>query len=345
MWSRIQTIFTVIILTCFIWIFAERQVTRSIETPLDIRLDERMAETHPGFLVEILDEDDEPVQGISVKLSISGPTGRIQELQEGRIVPREPVITLETLGLGNSVPREPQIYEIAVVRELLEGELSLEGRDTFFQVTHAEPSRLRIRVTPLEQRMTSVLVCDMWRDPINNAETEPGQVPTWVIPGEAAEARVILGLDQQIEATRGYIPVTATVLAARREQSFAVEVRLPAGEAGLEGETGTISLPKLGEAWPAGMRGQYRVVMEDDTGVRDLIQYRGSSAAMREFETAHYHWILEVYPEDRNRTTVNRVLRYNLPNAEGPFEIVNPKRIMVSFHLEEVSPSENSLDR
>lgn len=342
MWSRIQTVFAVIVLTCFIWIFAERQVTSSTEIPLEIGLDTQLAESHPELLVEFLDENDNPSQGIAIELTVGGTTGRIQDLLDRRLTAQSPVVNLEVLGIEESLPREVEIFEIDVVRELFDERLSLEERDTFLQVTQSSPERLRVRVTPLEQRLIPVRVYD-WSETrrITKAESNPTHVTAWLIRGQVvAEAKVTLNLDQQGQAGEGFISTNATVVAARREQVYPVEVRL------LEWETGTVSLPRLGVVFPPAMASQYRVVIESDPQIQEPIEFSGSSLAMSEFQNNRYHLLLEIYPEDRNRIgqPIIRTLKYALPDVEDPLEIIDRERRLARFQLEPVGPMDQLLN-
>ena len=119
MWPKIKTALVVVVLTLLIWVFAERAVIQ--KRFVNARVD--LLTAQPDLLVRFLDKSGVAQSGTEqiLKLNLSGPSGRIQELAAlGEDVIKAPELDITKLGYQEGV----RDYTVGVIEELLEGEVT-----------------------------------------------------------------------------------------------------------------------------------------------------------------------------------------------------------------------------
>ena len=333
----IRTVITVVVLSCLIWVFAERRVIQTEQLPVDIILHNELApvtdeQSQPRLLLEYL-ENGIPIgkNRRSVQLKVRGRTGLIREIKNRRILPELPQLDVATIGYSGQ--GEPEIKTVSVVKAILDSKLQLEGEDSFLEVVEAKPAELHVRLTPLVQRQLPVMVFGQDDRRLTRANVKPETVSAWVVDGQA-EARVVLRADEQVDAGSGVIEAICRVKVAGLEpQQSTVQVELPAGDS--PWETRSIT-PRLGIVWPYASKkaGRFVPEIEDDPHLRDQIICSGSKAALDEFENSQFHLLLEIKPTDKPGKTDSRTLRFNWPDEHAEFKITNATSgVMVKFQL------------
>ena len=119
MQSKLKTIVLVIILSCLIWVFAEREVTQSTEIEINLN---KATQLYDDLLMQFLDDRGNPTQEASRRfsLTVEGPAGGILKVQQGRF---ENNMALDIEELLGSRPEnlQPQVHEIDIVKQLFKG--------------------------------------------------------------------------------------------------------------------------------------------------------------------------------------------------------------------------------
>ena len=338
--GNIRTVIAVLILSCLIWVFAERRVIlRGQLLSVDIVLDNQLIpaldeQSQPRMLLEYL-ENGTPIgkNRRSVQLTVEGRTGLIQEVKDHRILPELPV--LDAAVVGYSGQGQPETKTVSVVDDLFDSKLQLEGEDSFLQVVEAEPSELHVRLTPLVQRQLPVVIYSQQDDrKLARAKITPETVSAWIIDGQVTEARVELSAEEQVAAGLGPVEATSRVkITGLEPQLSTVQVELPAGDS--PWETRSIT-PRMGFVWPYDSKraGRYVPEIEEDPGLRNPIACSGSKAALDEFENSRFHLLLEIESTDKPGEWKSRTMRYNWPDEHTDFQIKNaPAGVMVRFKL------------
>lgn len=323
--AQIKTALLVVVLSCLIWVFAERAVMQTDTVTVAVELVRSQADV----FVQYLNDRGEPLTVLqqNVVLTVEGPAGRIQAVREK---PLDLKVPLDVQKLKyEPQAAEGQDYVVRVVKDLLEGQLRL--KDTELTVTEAQPQTLRLRVRKLVQQSLPIKVYDQQSgSQLSQASTNPAAVPAYVIEGQPAEARVILSSAQQVQAERGPITVDNVVLPYGAAE-VAVEVTLPEG--GKAYPEAQIKMPRWGILMPASMAGKFKVVIENDAPLKEPITCRGTTQAVAEYRESLYHLVLEIKEKDEVEMTIDRPPHYYLPEGYGPIEIVNPVKEPIRFRL------------
>ncbi len=327
--TQVKTALIVILLSCLIWVFAERESTQNTDVELAIELP-----TQPdNLLVQFLDEQDNliPASQKTVKLTVEGPTRRILEVSEKYIKSKIIDITRFGIDLGNTNTQNRWIQIMTV----LEGKLDSRDGKSYLQVVSTKPESLHLRLTKLTQQPLSVKVYDQDNIELIPQSISPTTVNAYVPEGKPVEARINLTEAQRSQAIQAEITVTARVTLPHRINDFPVKLMLRKGEL-LESD---IRSPRLVIDKPYSMEGKYHVVIEDITQLDDYkIKFRGTPEDSEKYINSDVHLILKISEDDLKIPSLkfNRPLIYYLPDEHGRIEITNKKDTPIAFHLEKI---------
>ena len=331
MWQKAKTALIVLLLSCLIWVFAERSVTSDANVELDIKL----AELNDELMVEFLDDSGLALALLQQKvtLTVEGPTGRIQRIKEDYV----DVVLLDVQKLGYIPQNEPsQDYQVRVMSLFTEGLNSRDPKQGSLRVVAADPESFSVRVTKLIARNIPVKVYDRNDLELKPEKLEPAEVEAYVQAGEPAEAKVTLSPDQQRQAAQNEIPVNAHVTLPNRTKSYQVILKLPE-----EGniQTKPIRNPRLGIFNPADMEGLYKVVIEDESQLEAYspIECQGSPEALDIYSKSDKHLLLNIYETDIDAPSgqLTRPLEYFIPSG-CQITITNKIKEPILFRLEKI---------
>ena len=338
MLKKIKTAFLVIVLSCLIWVFAEREVTQS--TIIEVNLT-KAVHLHEDLLVEFLDDQTNPIATMEksrrISLTVEGPAGRILQVQQGQY---EKNIVLDIVELIGSRPEEtePQIYEFDVVKQIFNGEY--QYKDIYLKVLKSQPMTVKLQVRQLVQTTLPVVVYDADSQGELEVESrEPAQVEAYLIAGQAVDAATVrLKPEQKLQATKAPIPVLAQVSLPDRVQTFDIMIKLPAESTLLPQDE--IKAPRLGILWPESMEGKFHVEILDKSPLKEQpLKFRGTTAAITEYRESDYHLILEISASDKPNVLINRKLRYHLPPERlNEIEVLETNAILLQFQLIPILP-------
>jgi len=331
MWPKLKTLLLVVVLSCLIWVFAEREVTKEI--PVSVTID--LVSHTNDLLVQYLDENNIP-QAESyrkVTLIVKGPTGKIQAINKD--YPTS--ITLDVQKLGYIPQDQSKDYRSPVIA--LVDRLYSRNRESFLQVIDTEPKDLDLhfRVTKLVLKPFPVNVYGPNKDKLNPEIISPAEVEAYVPAGVLGEAKIVFNEQQISAAIQIKTEFTVEVTPLNRVKNNKVIVKLSEG--------GNLKLdkirnPRLGIIKPYALEGKYKVVIDGSTRLDEYspIECRGTSQALEEYNK-RYHLILEISEEDEQKPSLqfDRLPIYNLPEGYGQIEILNKKQVTIGFHLEKIA--------
>jgi hypothetical protein len=333
MWAKIQTIIIVVILSCLIWVFAEREVTKNTIVSVKIEL------TAPeDILLRFLDNDDNPLTDSSqmVDLTVEGPGGKIQKVRQEYLNQ----ITRDVASMGIALPddRSQQSYDIPVVN-ILDGQLHSRDRQNWLRVVDAKPKFLRLQLTRLARQFVPVVV--YYNGAIlTQAKVDPAEVETFVLNGKPAEARATLTPAQYQQAQQNE-PVSLTakaVLQGHRPEEFEIKFTISAN--GQQRPDKSIKAPRLGIVMPYIMEGQYKVILDDTSQLDeyDPIDCRGTPEALDAYQKSDVHLTLKINESDIAGIPApfSRPLSYYVPLGCNEIEIINKKQTPINFRLEKI---------
>lgn len=334
MLDKLKTALVVVVLSSLIWVFAERQTSKSHRLAVEVEL----VSAREDRLVQFLDEHGEPLLAdrFKVKLTVEGTASRIQKLKDEQWQPKI-LLDVQKLGYepeGNS----SQDYTIQVVKELLDGR-RLPFKGTFVPVDDDdEPSILRVRVTRLVRRDLNVKVYGKEDGvELKTERLEPSRVSAFLLEGQTAEVygRVELAFARRMRAAKEVITAQGTVESPKGTDEFTVELKLAETTSVLP--TVVIKPPRLGITGSPAILNQYRVVIESESLVDDYnpIACRGSAQAIEQYRRSEHHLTLVIRQGDQINPTA-RPLKYCLPEGQEDIEIVDPVRTPIRFRLEKL---------
>ena len=338
MWVKLKTSLVVVLLSGLIWVFAERAVTKStIVTGVKIG----WSTARKDLLIQWLDDQEQDIPTMQVNLEVEGPSGRIQDVIEGKLVPRLLLLDVEKLNYNESDDSATQVLTVDVV-QILDEKLTFTDNDVFLPVITAQPPQLKVSVTKLTLATLNVEVLDkITNRPLLVEILDSKTVETYVKAGTTPEAKVLLNGNQQTLASASLIEATVEVLPYGRPQEFTELVNLAAGVSSWpEGEIARTHV-RVGYLMPSSMQGLWKVNFDEEALLDDYspIKFQWHSTAARdEFTNPEYiHLMLEVKESDLKETNPSRRLRYHLPlGREEEIEIIDRKQDAVSFSLEEI---------
>lgn len=332
MMPKINTALLVIVLSGLIWVFAERKVIKSTTTTVRLEL----AQSREDLYITYLDDQRVPMpEAPSIRLEVEGPTGPIQDLEEGRVKPRVLPIDVTKLVDLSTAGNEP-IDHTFQVASVLEDKLMLEGRQGYLTIEEAKPAELTVRIFRLQHAELEIGVYGAApsNTPLSAEILEPqsGKLAAYVVSGTAApQARVTLTAEELSRAQKEPIIVTAKVLAPNR--LIEKQVKLKAATMALAGGKGEIERPELSILIPVALQGHYEVIIQDPwRDVYEPILYQAPMGKGAEFQKQQCHLILEVKESDLDDNPPAHSLRYNVPEGSG-IQIVNPQKDPVRFKL------------
>ena len=337
MFTKIKTALLVIVLSCLIWVYAEREVTQSID--MDIHLTKSIP-LHEDLLVEFLDDQtNRPTLDKSrrITLRVEGPAASILQVQQGQY---EKTLLLDIVELIGSDPEDtqPQSYEFDVVKLIFKSEY--HDKDIYLKVFKSTPSTIKLQVRKLVQATLPIVVYDAKNQTELEVETcEPAQVEAYLIAGQTLEAATVhLKLEQKLQATKAPIPMLAQVALPDRIQTFDVMIKLPEETTLLPQDE--IKAPRLGSVWPEGMERKFHLEILDRSPLKEQpLKFRGSQAAIAQYRESPYHLLLEIFANDKPNILINRKLRYNLPAERlSEIEVLEKNAILLQFKIIPLSP-------
>ncbi len=337
--AQVKTAIMVIILSCLIWVFAEREVTRSTTLDIDIV---KSVELYEDLLVQFIDEDNRPLplSSIRVTLTLEGPAGRIQRINDGRIDKKE-ILNVRNILKDEPEESQPQKYTVDIINDLFNNGFQYED-NVFLKVTNAEPASFDLQIRKLIKTTLPVKVFKL--DGATELPTdfvEPSTIDAYVIQGQEPEfAQVLLNSEKQLQASKGEITAACTISLSRLDQSltdriqkFDIKVKLKQGADFLPEEI--IKSPRLGILLPGVLQDKYRVEIEDKSPLTELpLKFRGSAAATASYRDSQFHLLLEINETDAPGQLINRQLKYYLPiDRSGELEILDKRTILIQFKL------------
>lgn len=331
--SRITTAVLVIFLSGLIWVFAERKVTKTARLTVEIKL----ISSRPDLLVRYLDSSSKAMQVTTqrVTLTMEGPTGRIQTIEQGLQV--SVPLDMSELLAEEPIDSQPQIHTVQLVKDLLDEGLQIS--DTILSVIKAEPANLDVQVIKLQERTILVKVYNQDQTELLKVQTvEPSEVRAYVIEDQPAEAHVRLTSDQQLQALKEPVDAEArvTLPLSDRLQKYDVKVRLSQQSSSLPEDV--IQTPRVGFVFPNSMIGKFQVVIEDLSQLKEPIKFRGSAAANTDYRNSQFHLILEIHEGDKAQEPIFRRWRYNLPDRSD-IQITEKNSSLIQFYLVPVPQS------
>jgi hypothetical protein len=339
---NVKTIIVVVLLSAFVWVFAERAVVKTAMVEIEIAL----ISHNPEFVVQYLDEQGEPTAETSrrVKISVKGPAGRIQSLNEGKLTPRTVRSDIETEKFTNLAGQEFRDFTPRVL-DLLDGKVTFEDQDAYLVAEDAKPAVLPIRVTKLLRVTLNIKVVDENNIPLPRERIEsiePEQIQAYVAGGTTNDAVVILNTSQQQKATQQPITVSARIPGlARLKEENEIKIKLVKETTIRPVETIPLQRIRVGIAISPKLASEYRVKIEDLEARKESyspIRFQGPPLAVEEYNNATFHLILVVKEEDINTTNPARPLRYNLPDGDQQIQIIRPLNLPpVRFQLEKIN--------
>lgn len=152
--AKVKTALLVILLSCLIWVFAERSVTK--EARVDIKIE--LPSQPDNLLVEYLDDQGNalPEPRMTVRLTVKGPTRRVLAVNETYLKS----ITLDATKIGIELKEVNSRKSWVPVMTILEGRLYSREGENYLQITDTEPTSLHLRVTKLIEKSLPVKVYD-----------------------------------------------------------------------------------------------------------------------------------------------------------------------------------------
>jgi len=334
MLARIQTIIIVVILSCLIWVFAEREVTKTATVGIKIEL------TSPeDILLRFLDNDDNPLEigGQMVELTVEGPGGKIQKVRQDYLNQ----ITRDIASMGIVLPedRPEQNYDIPVAN-ILDGQLLSKDRQDWLRVVNAKPKFLRLQLARLSRQILPVEV--YYNGAIlTQTKVAPSEVEAFVLDGKPTEARVTLTAAQyqQAQQNETISLVARAALPGRKPEEFPVKFSLAADSQDRPDKS--IKSPRLGIVMPYIMEGQYKVIIDDisQLGEYDPIDCRGTPEALEAYQNSDVHLTLKIDESDIADIAApfSRPLCYYMPLECNAIEIMNKKQTPITFRLEKIT--------
>jgi hypothetical protein len=326
--NKIKTIIMVALLSCLVWILAERAVSQVDKLRVAIDL----VNPREDLLLQYV-ADNKSVslvtQPFEAELVVRGPTRLIQAAKGKQLPPRTITLDMAKYAPENMASQDSTLWIV----DLFGGRLSYEN--DYLQVLESSPAKIDIRVTQLAKRTLPIKVYDQYKIALAAEVTPPDQT-AWVIEGQPAEARIELTAEQQQQArTQSISAVGQIVLPGNVITRFAkpVQVRL------LESEPAwpirDIKTPRLGILISPRMAKKWQVEVEEDALKEYIpIRCRGPVQAAKEYVDGEYHLILEIKENDPKEKILYRPPVYNLPKtSEQPLTIVEPKQVPIPFKL------------
>lgn len=335
--KKIQTAALVIVLSCLIWVFAEREVTQNTLIELNLT---KAIQLHEDLLIEFLDDQGRPTSEKSkrISLTVEGPAGRILQVQQGQY---EKNIILDIVELLGSRPKdtEPQFYEFDVIKQLFNDEYQYK-EDTYLKAIKSQPASIKLQVRQLVATTLPVTVYDVDSQTELAVESrEPAQVEAYLIAGQAVDAATVhLKPEQKLQATKTPIAVLAQVPLPDRMQTFDIMVKLSEESEVLPQDE--IKAPRLGILLPDSLSQKFQVEIVDKSPLKEQpLKFRGTEAALIEYRESPYHLILEISATDKPNVLIDRQLRYYLPPGRlDEIEVLEKNAILLQFRLLPVAP-------
>jgi len=325
MQARIKSAALVLVLSCIVWVFAEREVTQEAVTPLFVEL----FSMKPDFLVELLDHSDQPASSNTqqIRLAVEGPAGRLDILDQG--IDNPPRFDLAEAFYEGVAEGESEIKEVQIAEDLFKKEILY--KETYLKVKESDPPVLKVRLTRMRLEEVPVKLYGESGE-LSGATVVPETVKAYVIPGQVGVARVRLKPAQQIQATEEEITVNCLVDHEDPEANYQVKVKFPEQASPLQ--EFEISPARLGYLFGESMKGKYDVVIEDKNVLKDMkIIGRGTVLAIEAYRKSEFHLALEIYESDSFDEPIPRKLVYYLPLAYTDKIFIEQNPILLRFRV------------
>jgi hypothetical protein len=330
--NKIKTIILVVLLSCLVWILAERAVSQDAALRISIEL----TNNREDLLLQCLNGNkplhnnmQSEVEPIEVELVVRGP-GRLIQAAKGKQLPPLNI----PLDMAKYAPagQPSQTFTLLIV-DLLNGRLPYEN--DYLQVIESSPPKIDVRITQLVKRTLPIRVYDQYKVKLA-AEIEPAEEIAYVIDGQPAEARIDLTPEQQQQARQDAISVWGQiVLPDNLVWKFPKPVQVRLQESETVWPIRDIKTPRLGILISPRMAKKWQVEVDEDALKEYVpIRCRGAAQAAKEYVDSEYHLILEIKENDPKEETLYRPPLYNLPpGCEQPLSIVDPQQIPIPFKL------------
>jgi len=337
MWTKVKTALVVILLSCLIWVAAERAVTKEATTEITLELPTGPKE----LMVQYLDDQDNPLPQLrqNFKITVEGPAGKIQAVREEFLS----TITLDVQELGYVPPEGKKSYDYRIlVTTLLKGRLYSKDQqsDNYLLVTESEPQTAHFRVTKLTMHSLAIKVFNQDGLEMVPEKIEPKTLDAYVPEeGIPLEARLDLTENQRLQAVQAEITVNAKVNLPHRIMEYPVKIKL-SKETNLLPEY-EIRPPRLYISKPLSLEGKYKVIIDaKELEEYKVIKFRAALADQDKYINAPKHLVLNIFEEDLNKPDLKsaRPPEYYLPEEEyGRIEILNKTQYPIKFHLEKIT--------
>ncbi len=301
MWEKVKTGLTVLILSCLIWIFAERAVTKqavidyvkiSLVSPPDVLAEftgkignfgtpannNRPVTSDSANNTNRIGSAAGAAEAVganranmttgaggwatSRKLSLL-VSGPARRIQQALEGKLNNTILLDTKDISQSLkPGESKEFDIDVLTQMKK-RITFTDIDTFLQVLAVKPATLHIKVTKLVRKSIPVKVFDQNGSPLAVEKVEPASQEAYVMAGSSPVIKVYLDYSQQLAAANRAIKVSGSVLLPRYREPRKVDVVVKLAEDKTTQTVETIRNPRLGVMMPMSMQGKYKVVIDD----------------------------------------------------------------------------------
>jgi len=318
MLAFIRKILLVIIITCLIWVWADKAMTDSRSNV-------------PGTVH--IDKSSDPLLWItlnkqtmsSIKLKVSGPAAKIdvmdKQLKERGTLgfdfymsPSEEKFT--SAGTW-SLPLQPFVQKSKLI-----GELGLT-------VEECQPESVPVEVVKLVNKTLAIQVLNENQVPVTNAILDPPSVEmavpeNWT--GDALKATIVLN-SQEVEQSAPVMrkPVVEIGAGITRPCDTMVKVSLPSTETKLKDYS--IDAPNIGVTFSWSLQGQYKVELVNMSQVlTSALKIRATPEAKDAYDRIPFKMRLNIVEEDKKSAVeLSRELIFNLPE-----EYVRKGEIMVN---------------
>jgi hypothetical protein len=317
-----------------VWVFAEREVTQQAVNPFFVELISKK----PDFLVELLDARDQPAISNTqqIRLTVEGPAGRLQILDQGIREPLPPFDLAETF-YEDIVEEESVVKELQIVEDLFPNELLY--KEAYLNVLEADPATFTVRLSKMRLDDVPIKVYGVSGE-LSGATVNPETVKAYVLPDRFTEARVVLKPAQQTQATQKEITVNCQVDHPDPEANYQVKVSFPEEASPLQDFE--ISPARLGCLLPISMTGKYEVVIDDINILKEKITGQGTTLAIEAYRNSSTHLELEIYENDIPNELIPRKATYHLPPAHaGEIIIEKNPNLLLQFRLIPIPEAES----
>ena len=304
MFARTRKLILVSILTCLIWVWADRAMTGYYpDVPAIIHIDKQ---TDPHLWVTF----DKQTMA-SLQLKVSGPAAKIDAMEKQLKEKGTLGFDLYFNPAQEKMAAAATPYRLPLLQFVQSSKLI---QDMGLTVESCSPEAINVEVVKLVNKKLTIQVLNENRVAVSNVVLDPATVEmavpeNWT--GEALKATISL-TPQEIEQSAPVLRKAVVELAAgiTRPSDTMVTVRLPSTETKLKDFT--VIDPKIGINFSYDMQGEYKVEIINKTQVLAPLKIRATPEAMEKYEKIPLKLRLNIFQDDKNATELEREITCNL---------------------------------